>query len=75
MPELVNITEPNAHALELIEACAERLRSGESIAVALVEVRKGRTVGSAWSEAPDGSYHLLNSGVARLAHRLASQSD
>lgn len=71
MPEIIALHVPNAEALRLVEDVAERLRSGESIAVALVEVRKGRTVATAWSQPPDGAYHLLNSGAARLASRLA----
>jgi len=69
--EVIGLHTPNTEALKLVEDVAERLRSGESIAVALIEVRKGRTVATAWSQPPDGAYHLLNSGAARLAARLA----
>lgn len=71
MADIIALHTPNADALKLVEDVAGRLRSGESIAVALVEVRKGREVATAWSQSPDGSYHLLNSGAARLAARLA----
>lgn len=63
----------NGEAISMCEAVLERLRSGESVAFGFVEVRRGRTVGTGWSRSE--VYHLLNSGAARLAHRLASSED
>lgn len=59
----------NGDAIELAEGLLERLRSGEAIAVAFVEVGADGSVGTAYSKS--SSYHLLNSGAARLASRLA----
>jgi len=63
----------NREAIELAEEVLERLRSGETIAFAVIEVRKARTVGTAYVAADQ--YHLLNSGAARLAVRIASEVD
>jgi hypothetical protein len=64
----------NAEAIELVEGLLSRLRSGESTAVAFVEVLKGRVVATAFAN--DGqSYHTLNSGAARLAARFATMDD
>ena len=71
MAEVVQLHTENADAIALIEGVAERLRSGETTSVAIVEVLRGRQVAMAWSQSADGSYHLLNSGAARLAARLA----
>lgn len=59
----------NSDAVELVEGLLERLRSGEAVAVALVEVQKGNVVATAFSKSM--YYHQLNSGAARLAARLA----
>lgn len=58
-------------ALELAEQVLARIRSGETVSLAVVEVRKDRSVACAWSQGD--SYHRLNSGAARLANRLASE--
>ena len=61
----------NEDAVQMIEGLLERLRSGEAVAVAVVEVMKAGTVATAYSTS--FSYHQLNSGAARLASRLASE--
>jgi hypothetical protein len=67
--------KPNAEAITMIENLLERLKSGDTIAVAFVEVAKRRTV-SIWAPAaPDGCYHCLNSGAARLAMRITQAWD
>lgn len=66
-------SKTNDDAIALVEGLLERLKAGEAISVAIVEVLKGRTVTTAWADSPDGNYHLLNSGAARLAHRLAAE--
>lgn len=58
----------NKSALEMVEAVASRLRSGESVGVAIVEIGRDRSVAYGWQA---DHYHLLNSGVARLAAKLA----
>lgn len=60
--------EVRPEVIEFLEAALERARSGDIIGVALVEVSKGRDV--AFDHVGE-SYHLLNSGAARLAARLA----
>jgi hypothetical protein len=65
--------EVNEPAAELLNEVMERIASGETVAIALIEVRKGHSVATDWSE--NGQYHLLNSGAARLAARLASEVD
>lgn len=59
----------NQEAIDLVEDVLARLRCGESLAVGIVEVRRGRTVATAFSFAD--CYHETNSGAARLAARLA----
>ncbi len=59
----------NKDAIEMIEGLLERLKAGESVAVAFVEVFRDRSVAHAWSDS--ASYHLLNSGAAGLAARIA----
>lgn len=61
----------NEDGVKLIEGLLERLRSGEAVAVAVVEVMKAGTVATAYSAS--SSYHQLNSGAARLSSRLASE--
>lgn len=63
----------NDDAVSLIKETLERAEKGEVIAVAIVEVRKARTVATAFSKSH--SYHELNSGAARLAASLASAPD
>ena len=59
----------NSDAIALIEGTLERLRSGETVAVAVVEVLADGAVVTHYSESE--YYHQLNSGAARLAARLA----
>ena len=63
--------EVNQEAIEIVEDVLARLKSGESLAVAVVEIRQGRTVGTAYSASD--YYHELNSGAARLAARIAME--
>lgn len=63
----------NKDALCLAEETVERLKRGEVIAVAIIEVRKAGTVATAVSKS--SCYHALNSGAARLASHLASLPD
>lgn len=63
----------NQDALELAEQTVERIKAGEVIAVAIIEVRKARTVATAISAS--SAYHELNSGAARLAARLANDPE
>ena len=66
VPDLVS-----EDALELAEQILARVRNGETVSLAVVEVRRDRSVACAWSSGD--SYHRLNSGAARLANRLASE--
>lgn len=59
----------NGDAIDLVEGLLERLKAGECVAVALVEVKKDGCVATAYSHSD--SYHFLCSGAARLAARLA----
>lgn len=61
------------HVIEVLEDCLARAREGEILAVAVVEVRRGRAVASHWTQGDH--YHLLHSGAQRLAHRLAADED
>lgn len=63
--------EPCQDAVELVEELLARLKSGETVAVAIVDVRLGSAVATAW--AGNEHYHKLNSGAARLSVRLASE--
>lgn len=63
----------NEDAIRLLEETLERAKSGDVIAVAIIEIRKARTV--ATSICKSLSYHELNSGAARLAAHLASMPD
>lgn len=60
----------NSDAIELVEGTLERLKRGDVTSVAIVEVRRGRSVAHRYSKSVD--YHLLNSGAARLAACLAT---
>lgn len=59
----------NEEAIELVEGVLERLKTGKSLAIAIVEVYSTNEVGTAYSKS--NKYHHLNSGAARLAARLA----
>lgn len=62
----------NHDAIEMVEGLLERLKSGETYSVALVEVyADSNTVATAWSKGGGGQFHQLNSGVSILAYRLA----
>ena len=61
---------PNEGAIELVEGLIDRLKSGDALAVAFVEVRRGNTVCTGYSTS--NQYHCLNSGAAILASRLAA---
>ena len=62
---------PNTDAIDIVERLLARLKSGAVVDVAIVEVASDGTVSDEWSG--KRSYHLLNSGAARLAHRLAAE--
>lgn len=60
----------NKDAVTLIEGLLDRLKSGHSVAVAIVEVyAAGDTVATAYSMGDN--YHKLCSGCARLATHIA----
>lgn len=63
----------NHDAIQLMEGVLDRLRSGEVVAVGLVEVKQRGVVGTAYS-AGTGWYHELSSGAATLAVRFATES-
>ena len=65
---------PNQEAIKLAEELAERTKSGDIIDFAFVAVLRGRTIENGVSGGSD-NYHLLNSGVARLAAILATLPD
>lgn len=75
MAEVVALVENdvNHDAVALIRETLDRAEKGEVIAVAIVEVRKARTVATAVSKSE--CYHALNSGAARLAAHLANIPD
>lgn len=73
--EKVLPTPPNQDAIQVLEGILERLRSGESLAIAYVEVRQMGSVATGWADHPTGRYHFLCSGAARLLSRLAEVSD
>lgn len=66
--------EVNQDAVEMVEAVLGRLRSGETLAVGIIEHRANGGVSTIVSESK-ASYHQLNSGAARLAHVLAGMGD
>lgn len=65
----------NEEAVEAIEELLSRVKSGEVLAVAYVAVEKRRSVAYEYVLHESGTYHMLNSGVARLAHVLAGVGD
>lgn len=67
--------EINEEAVEAAEEVLARLKSGEAVAFAYVLVLKGRIVATGYVKGLAGCYHTLNSGAARLAHRLASEDE
>jgi hypothetical protein len=58
--------------LELAESLLARVRAGTVVALAIVAVHRD---GVEISIAGGDYYHDLNSGAARLAHRLAGQPE
>lgn len=66
---------PNEDAIEIVSQLLDRLITGEAIAVAFVEVLANRTIGHAWSDAPTGAFHLLNSGVSLLSHKFNAAAE
>lgn len=60
---------PNRDAIDMVEGLLSRLKAGDSVAVAFVDVKPGGYVATAW--ACGGHYHALNSGAAILAARLS----
>lgn len=65
------LDETSHEAVEIIEELLGRLKSGQSIAVAFIEVKKGGIVATCFSTDND-CFHQLNSGAASLANRLAN---
>ena len=65
----------NKDAVEMIENCLNRLKSGESIAMALVEVRSDpkRTVNTCFTTGGD-YYHEVVSGCAVLLSRVTADA-
>lgn len=63
----------NSDALAVVEEVLARVRAGEVTAVAIVEVNPAGRVSTHWSGSDH--YHQLNSGCARLAHRIAAAED
>lgn len=61
----------NTDCLELLQEAVNRVLTGDTAAVAVVEARRGGQVTYAWTSTSD-CYHQLNSGAARMAARLAS---
>lgn len=77
-PETV-IGVPNNELIARLEDLLSLAKSGDIISGAFVYVYAGYgTVADGFTETEDGqagTYHLLNSGAARLAQRLASHDD
>lgn len=65
----------NHEATDRVAALLERLRAGDVVAMAFVEVARGGRVATAYSNSEMGHYHSLMSGASRLQHRLASVGD
>lgn len=65
--------ELDKKVIAIIQIALERALSGDTVGVAIVEVSRTRSVTASYSSS--SSYHYLNSGVARLAHRLAGEED
>lgn len=66
--------EVDAGLVSRVEGLFERVASGEVTGIAVVEVMRGGVVAT-WYDAAGGGYHYLNSGCARLAHRIAGEVD
>lgn len=64
--------EPNAAAVAMLESVLERLRTSETVAVALVEVKRGGDVEWQWADCESGVGHHLTSGAATLLQDLSS---
>lgn len=61
---------PDGDLIAFVEELLERVKSGETVGLAIVEADRARNVSCGWS---GGSYHLINSGAARLAHKMAGE--
>ena len=63
----------NVEVLELAAEVLQRVQSGDTLAIAVVEVHPGGDVSFSTTDTPH--YHLLNSGCARLAVAMASDPE
>jgi hypothetical protein len=68
---VVEHNEINEVAVQEVEGLLERLKSGDSTAVGVVEVKRGNYVATFY--VAGRHYHELNSGAARLANRIARE--
>lgn len=59
--------------LALAEEVVERVKAGETVSLAVVEVHPAGNV--SWRRVTERNYHALNSGCARLAAAMASEQD
>ena len=66
--------EINDAAIETVSGLLERLKSGEALAVAFVEAKKGGLV-STYSNFGIDQYHHIVSGCTRLTQRVAKVED
>ena len=64
---------PAESVVNLLEDVLRMAKDGDITAVAIVLVHRGRKTSGAWTSGAD--YHLLNSGAARLATKLAMDDD
>lgn len=60
--------------IDAAERLMAKIKAGEVIGMALVEVRRGGDVATFYSQST-ACYHALNSGCARLADRIARDYD
>jgi hypothetical protein len=61
----------NTDAADALAKVAARLASGETRAIAVVEVRRGGTVGTFYSNSHEGHHHQLTSGALTLLRQLS----
>jgi hypothetical protein len=62
-----------AEMIDMAEALVARIRTGQTLAFALVKHQRDGTTHQYASKAPN--YHMIHSGVAILAHRLAAMGN
>jgi hypothetical protein len=65
--------QPEPEVVDMLAQALKKAKAGQVLAVGVVLVGPGGAVGTMY--ASKNHYHELNSGAARLAHRICNEED